>query len=151
MAVSLMLLGLPHLQRPCWLGISAGIYTLAATSMGVMLPRLRPSITTEVFAQRHLAFGCGRVMRSGYLAYEQAIENRVNLVLSTWEGLMTAVCAPAVGLLIDHMTGGRALIFMGLTLAWFLVAVLVANPARISDQLFAGPAEVRSISVEMAA
>jgi len=151
MAVSLVLLGLPHLQRFWWLGLSVGIYTLAATTLGVMLPRLRPSITTEVFAQRHLAFGRGRVMRSGYLAYGQAIENRVNLALSTWEGLMTAVCAPAVGLLIDHMTGGRALIFMGLALAWFLVAVLVANSARISDLLFARPVDVRNISVERAA
>src|SRR6266568_9369639 len=151
MAVSLVLLGLPHLQRFWWLGISVGIYTLAATTLGVMLPRLRPSITSEVFAQRHLAFARGRVMRSGYLEYEQAIENRVNLLLGTWEGLMTAVCAPAVGLLIDHMTGGRTLIFMGLALAWFLAAVLVANPARISDQLFARPVDGRSISVEMAA
>src|SRR2546430_13445086 len=128
MAVSLVLLGLPHLQRPWWLGISVGIYTLAATTLGVMLPRLRPSITTEVFAQRHLAFGRGRVIRSGYLAYEQAIENRVNLALSTWEGLMTAACAPAVGLLIDPMTGWRALIFIGLALASFLAAALVATP-----------------------
>jgi len=148
MAVSLVLLGLPHLQRPWWLGISIGIYTLAATTCGVLLPRLRPSITTEVLAQRHLAFGRGRVMRSGYLAYEQAIENRVNLVLSTGEGLMTVICAPALGLLIDHMTGGRTLIFMGLALAWFLVAVLVANPARISDQLFAQPATARSTFID---
>src|SRR5437763_4826910 len=96
MAVSLMLLGLPHLQRPWWLGISVGIYTLAVTALGVMLPRLRPSITTEVLAERHLAFGRGRVMPSFYLAYEQAIENHVNLLLGTWEGLLTAVCAPAV-------------------------------------------------------
>ena len=57
-------------------------------------------------------------MRSGYLAYEQALENRVNSVISTGEGLMTAACAPAVGLLIDHIAGGRTLIFIGLALAW---------------------------------
>jgi hypothetical protein len=136
-SVSLVLLGLPQLQRLWWLANSVGIYTLASTTLGVLLPRLRPSITTEVFAQRHLAFGRGSVMRSGYLAYEQALENRINLVLSTGEGLMTALCAPIVGLLIDHMTGGRTLIFMGLALAWFLVAVLVANPGKISEHLFA--------------
>ncbi len=140
LACGLVLLGLPLLQAPFWLGVSAWIYTLALTTWGMLLPRLRPSITTEVFAHHHLAFAQGRVMRSGYLAYEQALENRANLVLSTGEGLMTAVCAPAVGLLIDHMAGGRTLIFIGLALAWFLAAVLVANPARIAGQLFARPA-----------
>ncbi len=140
MAVSLVLLGLPRLQGPWWLALSLGTYALAAAAWGVLLPRLRPGIATEVFAQRHLAFGRRRVMRSGYLAYEQALENRVSLVLSTGEGLMTAVCAPVVGLLIDRMTVDRTLIFMGLVLAWFLVTVLVGNAARISDQLFARPA-----------
>jgi hypothetical protein len=144
LAFGLVLLGLPILQAPLWLGVSAWIYTLALTTWGILLPRLRPSITTEVFAQRHLAFAQGRVMRSGYLAYEQALENRVNLVLSTGEGLMTAACAPAVGLLIDHIAGGRTLIFIGLVLAWFLATVLVANPSRIASQLFAGPATARA-------
>jgi phosphoglycerate dehydrogenase-like enzyme len=140
MAVSLVLLGLPRLQGPWWLALSLGIYTLAAAAWGVLLPRVRPGIATEVFAQGHLAFGRGRVMRSGYLAYEQALENRFSLVLSTGEGLMTAVCAPVVGLLIDRMTVDRTLIFIGLVLAWFLVTVLVTYATRISDQLFARPA-----------
>lgn len=38
------------------------------------------------------------------------------------------------------MTVDRTLIFIGLVLAWFLVTVVVANAARISDQLFARPA-----------
>jgi len=143
LAFRLVLPGLPPLQEPFWLGVSARIYTLALFTWGILLQRLRPSITTEVFAQRHLAFAQGRVMRSGYLAYEQALENRVNLVLSTGEGLMTAICAPAVGLLIDHIAGGRTLIFIGLALAWFLAAVLVANPVRIAGQLFAAPATER--------
>jgi len=142
MAVSLVLLGLPHLQDPRWLALTLGTYTLAATAWGVLLPRLRPSIATEVFAQRHQAFGCGIVMRGGYLAYEQALENRVSLVLSTREGFMIAVCAPVAGLLIDHMTVDRTLIFIGLVLAWFLVAVMVGNPARVTDQLFALPATI---------
>jgi hypothetical protein len=141
-SVSFMLLGLPRLQDPWWLGLSLGTYTLATTAWGVLLPRLRPSIATEVFAQRHQAFGRGIVMRSGYLAYEQALENRVNLVLSTGERLMAAVCAPVVGMLIDHMTADRTLIFIGLVLAWFLVAVMVANPAMVADQLFARPARI---------
>jgi hypothetical protein len=148
LAFGLVLLGLPLLQAPFWLGVSAWIYTLALTTWGILLPRLRPSITSKVFAQRHLAFAQGRVMRSGYLAYEQALENRANLVLSTGEGLMTAICAPAVGLLIDHIAGGRTLIFIGLALAWFLAAVLVANPARIAGQLFAGPATARATLID---
>ena len=87
--------------------------------------------------------GEGAAARPQNLAYEQALENQVNLVLSTGEGLMTAACAPAVGLLIDHIAGGRTLIFIGLALAWFLAAVLVANPARIAGQLFAAPATAR--------
>ncbi len=142
MAVSLALLGLPHLQDPWWLALSLGVFTLAATAWGVLLPRLRPSIATEVFAQRHQAFGRGIVMRGGYLAYEQALENHVSLVLSTGEGLMTAVYAPVVGLLIDHTTVDRTLIFIGLVLAWFLVAVMIANPARVTDQLFARPTTI---------
>ncbi len=141
-SVSLVLLGLPHLQDPWWLALSLGVYTLAATAWGVLLPRLRPGIATEVFAQRHQAFGRGIVMRGGYLAYEQALENHVSLVLSTGEGLMTAICAPVVGLLIDHMTVDRTLIFIGLVLAWFLVVVMAANPARVMDQLFARPVRV---------
>jgi phosphoglycerate dehydrogenase-like enzyme len=140
MAVGLVMLGLPRLQGPWWLALSLGIYTLAATTWGVLLPRLRPGVATEVFAQRHLSFGRGIVMRSGYLAYEQALENRFGLVLSTGEGLVTAVCAPVVGLLIDRMTADRTLIFIGLVLAWFLVTVLVVNATRISGQLFVQPA-----------
>jgi phosphoglycerate dehydrogenase-like enzyme len=140
MAVGLVMLGLPRLQCPWWLALSLGTYTLAATTWGVLLPRLRPGIATEVFAQRHVAFGGGIVMRSGYLAYEQALENRFNLVLSTGEGLVTAICAPIVGLLIDRMTADRTLIFLGLVLAWFLVTVLVVNGTKISGQLFVQPA-----------
>jgi hypothetical protein len=141
MAVGLVMLGLLRLQGPWWLALSLGIYTLAAATWGVLLPRLRPSIATEVFAQRHLSFGRGIVMRSSYLAYEQALENRFSLVLSTGEGLVTATCAPIVGLLIDRMTADRTLIFIGLVLAWFLVTVLVVNVTRVSGQLFVQPAK----------
>ena len=125
--------------------------TATVAAWGVLLPRLRPGVATEVFTQRHLAFGRGIVMRSGYLAYEQALENRANSLLSTGEGLMTAVCAPVAGLLIDHMTVDKALIFIEVALAWFLVTVMVANASRITEQLFALPVDVRTISAERAA
>jgi hypothetical protein len=38
------------------------------------------------------------------------------------------------------MTVDRTLIFIGLVLAWFLVTVVVANAARISDSLLSGTA-----------
>ena len=139
-ACGLVLLGLPPLQSPWWLALSLGLYALAATGWGLLLPRLRPSITTEVFAQRYQALGRGISLRSGSLAYEQAVENRFSLASGTLEGLVTAVVAPVAALLIDHTTVDKTLIFMGLGLAWFLVIVLVANPARVSDQLFARPA-----------
>ena len=136
MAGGLALLGLPTLQAPWWLGLSLALYTIAALGWGILLPRLRPSIGTEVSAQRHLALAHGAVLRESSLAYERAIEERVNRVLRTGEGILTAAAIPIVGLLIDHMTADRTLIFMGLFLAWFLGAALVANAGKISDQLF---------------
>jgi hypothetical protein len=135
---SLVLLGLPFLQNPWWLALSLFISTLAAIAWGVLLPRLRPSITAEVEASRHLAFGGGRLM-SGPLAYEQALENQIRLVLRTGEGVLTAVCTPIVGFLIDSLTVERTLIFMGVVLAWFLGIVMVTNPAEMTDQPFAQP------------
>src|SRR6266487_5140683 len=55
-SVSLVLLGLPRLQDPWWLAFSLLTFTLAAAAWGVLLPRLRPGIATEVFVHRHLAF-----------------------------------------------------------------------------------------------
>ena len=145
MAFGLVLLGLPALQAPVWLGISVWVYTLAATAWGDLQPRLKPGVETQIPGQRNPAFTHESVMRTGYLAYEQVIEDRANLVLGIGEGLMTAVCAPIVGLLIDHLSGGHTLILMGLALAWFLAAVLLANADRMAGQLFAQPAAARSI------
>jgi hypothetical protein len=78
-------------------------------------------------------------MESGSLAYEQALENQVRLVLRTGEGVMTAVCTPLVGFLIDSLTVERTLIFMGVVLAWFLGIVMVTNPAEMTDQPSAQP------------
>ena len=73
---------------------------------------------------------------------------------------MTAACAPAVGLLIDHLAGGRTLIFIGLALAWFLAAVLVASAPghveQVRKSLFDGltaeqVTQLKTISQSMAA
>src|SRR5260370_18652240 len=45
--------GLPFLQAPWWLALSLASYTLAGAIWGFLLPRLRPSFNTLVFAQRH--------------------------------------------------------------------------------------------------
>ena len=140
MGCGLALLGLPSLQATWWLGFSLLLYTVASVAWGILLPRLRPSIGTEVSAQRHIAFGRGAVMRNSYLAYERAIEDRVSQVLRTGEGLLTAVLTPIVGLLIDHTTVDDALIIMGLALAWFLGTVLIANSSQTTEQLFSSSA-----------
>jgi hypothetical protein len=142
MACGLALLGLPSLQASWWLGLSLSLYTIAALAWGMLLPRLRPSIGTEISAQRHLAFGQGAVLRESYLAYERAIEERVNRVLRTGEGILTAGAIPIAGLLIDHTTVDVALIVAGLTLAWFLGTVLIANSSQTTEQLFSRPALV---------
>jgi hypothetical protein len=51
LAGSLVTLGLPFLQAPWWLALSLASYTLAGALWGLLLPRLRPSIGTYVFAQ----------------------------------------------------------------------------------------------------
>ena len=60
---------------------------------------------------------------------------RASSILSIGEGLMTVDKAP---------------IFIGVALAWFLVTVMVANAARITEQLFTLRASAGSISVERA-
>jgi hypothetical protein len=95
-------LGLPFLQVPWWLAVSLASYTLAAAVWGILLPRLRPSVGTLVFAQRHLLIvqGIGQA-DTLQLAHGRAQEERVTRLLVTAEGLLIAVFTPVVGWLID--------------------------------------------------
>ena len=115
MGGSLVLLGLPFLQAPWWLGISLASYTLAAAVWGILLPRLRPSVGTLVFAQRHLLPGRGTGQTDTLqLAHERAQEERLTRLLVTTEGILIAVFTPVVGWLIDfYGSFDRVLVIAG--------------------------------------
>ena len=110
------MLGLPFLQAPWWLAVSLASYTLAAAVWGILLPRLRPSIGTLVFAQRHLLHGQGKSLPDTlHMRYGRAQEERVTLFLITAEGVLIACFTPVVGLLIDvYHSFDRMLVIIGL-------------------------------------
>ncbi len=115
MGGSLVTLGLPFLQAPWWLAVSLASYTLAAAVWGMLLPRLRPSVGTLVFAQRHLLLRQGMGLPDRlHLAHGRAQEERVTLLLMTTEGVLIAVFTPVVGLLIDfYGSFDRVLVIVG--------------------------------------
>jgi hypothetical protein len=116
MGGSLVLLGLPFLQASCWLAVSLASYTLAAAVWSMLLPRLRPSIGTLLFAQRHLLPGQGRgLLDTLQVRYARAQEERVTLLLLMVEGVLIACFTPVVGLLIDaYHSFDRVLVIIGL-------------------------------------
>jgi len=115
LAGSLVTLGLPFLQAPWWLALSLASYTLAGAIWGILLPRLRPSITTLAVAQRHRWLGQGRGMTEPlHLAHGRAQEERLMRLFATAEGMLIAVCTPVVGLLIDlYGSVDRVLVIVG--------------------------------------
>jgi hypothetical protein len=115
MGSSLVTLGLPFLQAPWWLAVSLASYTLAAAIWGMLLPRLRPSIGTLVFSQRHLLLGQGMGLPNTlHLAYGRAQEECVTRLLVTAEGVLIAVFIPVVGWLIDfYGSFDRVLVIVG--------------------------------------
>ena len=102
MGGSLIALGLPLLQAPWWLALSLASYTLAGSVRGILLPHLRPSFSTVVFAQRHFMFGQGKgAVDPVQPALGNVQEDRVNRILATSKVLLIAAITPAVGWLID--------------------------------------------------
>jgi len=102
MGCSLVTLGLPFLQASWWLAASLASYTLAAAVWGILLPRLRPSIGTLVFAQCHLLHRQGMGLPDTLqLAHGRAQEERLTRFFATVEGVLIAVFTPVVGWLID--------------------------------------------------
>ena len=116
MGGSLVMLGLPFLQAPWWLAMSLASYTLAAAIWGILLPRLRPSVGTLVFAQRHLLLGRGMSLTDTLqLTYERAQDERMTRFLMTAEGMLIACFIPVVGWLIDlYGSSDRVLVLVGL-------------------------------------
>jgi hypothetical protein len=115
LAGSLVTLGLPFLQAPWWLAVSLASYTLAGAIWGLLLPRLRPNLTTLVVAQRHRWLGQGSGMTDPlHLAHGRAQEERLARFFATTEVLLIAIFTPVVGLLIDlYGSVDRALVVIG--------------------------------------
>jgi hypothetical protein len=115
LAGSLVTLGLPFLQAPWWLAVSLASYTLAGAIWGLLLPRLRPSFTTLVVAQRYRWLGQGRGRLDPYhLAHGRAQEECLTRIFATTEGMLIAVFTPVVGVLIDlYSSVDRVLVILG--------------------------------------
>jgi hypothetical protein len=151
MGGSLVMLGLPFLQAPWWLAASLASYTLAAAAWGILLPRLRPSVGTLVFAQRHLLLGQGMGQTNTLqLAHGRAQEERVTRFFLTTEGILIAVFTPLVGWLIDfYGSFDRVLVIFGqcfllgltlLALIWVVRSLKHPQRSRFARNAFGGRA-----------
>ncbi len=131
-AASLILLGMSFLQAPWSLAASLALYTLSGGTWSILFARLRPPLSTQAYALRHMLVGMGLNITSGQLSYERALEDQVTLALASWEGVLTASVAPFAGLLIDQTSFDDTLIFVGLALCLVFAAILLtlALPRR---------------------
>jgi hypothetical protein len=116
LAGSLVTLGLPFMQAPWWLAGSLASYTLAGAMWGLLLPRLRPSIGTFLFAHRHVMLRAGvRIPDSVQLAHGLAQETLFTRQITMVEGVLIAFLTPMLGWLIDvYGSSDRVLILAGL-------------------------------------
>jgi hypothetical protein len=116
LAGSLVTLGVPFLQDPWWLAVSLGSYTLAGALWGLLLPRLRPTMNTLVFAQRYLLLRQGVGLPDPWqLAHGRAQEARLTRFLVTTEGILIAFLTPVLGGLVDlYGSVDRVLVLVGL-------------------------------------
>jgi hypothetical protein len=116
LAGSLVTLGLPFLQAPWWLAVSLAFYTLAGAMWGLLLPRLRPSIGTHLFAHRHVWLRDGeRLPDTFQLAHGLAQETLFTRQFTIVEGMLIAFLIPMLGWLIDvYGSPDRVLILVGL-------------------------------------
>ena len=125
LAGSLVTLGLPFLQAPWWLAVSLASYTLAGAIWGLLLPRLRPSLSTLVSAQRYRLHGHGLGRLDTFqLAHGRAQEVRLTRLFVTTEGILIAMLTPVLGVLIDlYGNVDRVLVLVGLC---FLLALTIS-------------------------
>jgi hypothetical protein len=133
MGLSLFALGYPTLQLPWELGVSLGVYTLAAMAWSVLLPRLRPSITTEIMTERHL-YQQPAVVR--ILSIRQAEEAYVNRYVQTIGTALIILLTPIIGALIDDFTVDGVLLYIGTGL---MIFVGIASVASFFRQLKSAP------------
>lgn len=134
LAGSLVTLGLPFMQAPWWLAASLASYTLAGVIWGLLLPRLRPSIGTLAFAQRHLLLGQGLGLPDTLqLAHRRAQEARLTRLFAIVEGVLIAFLTPVLGLLIDfYGSVDRVLVLVGLC---FLLALTLSALTSVLKSL----------------
>ena len=137
MAAALAALGLPFLQAPWWLAASLAGYTLASAVWGLLLPRLRPAVSTLAQTQRHLLLAQGIALPTPlHLAYASAREAQVTRLLTTVEGLLIAVFTPLLGWWIDARGSVDAVLvsvglgFLGMLLAGRVLAGLALHHRR---------------------
>jgi hypothetical protein len=116
LAGSLVTLGLPFLQAPWWLAMSLASYTFAGVMWGMLLPRLRPSIGTYLFAHRYEMLHAGtRVPDTVQLAHGMALETLFTRQFTLVEGVLIAFLTPILGWLVDvYGSSDRVLILGGL-------------------------------------
>jgi hypothetical protein len=132
LAGSLVTLGLPFLQAPWWLAVSLASYTLAGAIWGLLLPRLRPSLSTVVSAQRHRLHdqGIGR-LDTFQLAHGRAHEVRLTRLFVTLEGVLVAFLTPVLGMLIDlYGSVDRVLVLVGLCFLLGLTLLALTSVLR---------------------
>jgi hypothetical protein len=130
LAGSLVTLGLPFLQAPWWLAVSLASYTLAGAIWGLLLPRLRPSIGTHLFAYRHGMLRAGACIPDTFqLAHGLAQETLLTRQITIVEGVLIAFLTPMLGWLIDvYGSSDRVLILGGLC---FLLGLTVLAFVRV--------------------
>ena len=134
LAGSLVTLGLPFLQAPWWLAVSLASYTLAGAIWGLLLPRLRPSLSTLVSAQRYRLHGHGIGRLDTFqLAHGRAQEARLTRLFVTTEGILIALLTPVLGVLIDlYGNVDRVLVLVGLC---FLLALTLSALTSVLQSL----------------
>jgi len=134
LAGSLVTLGLPFLQAPWWLAVSLASYTLAGAIWGLLLPRLRPRLSTLVSAQpyRWNGQGIGR-LDTFQLAHGRALEARLTRQFVTTESILIACMTPVLGVLIDlYGSVDRVLVLVGLC---FLLALTLSALTSVLQSL----------------
>jgi hypothetical protein len=147
LAGSLVTLGLPFLQAPWWLAVSLASYTLAGVIWGLLLPRLRPSIGTHLFAHRHVLLREGVHLPDTFqLAHGLAQETLFTRQFTTKEGILIAFLTPILGWLIDlYGSSDRVLILVGLcfllgltvlALIWVMQSLKYPQPRQVAQSTY---------------
>jgi MFS family permease len=147
LAGSLVTLGLPFLQAPWWLAVSLASYTLAGAMWGLLLPRLRPGIGTQLFAHRHVMLREGvHLPDTVQLAHRLAQETLLTRQFTIMEGILIAFLTPILGWLIDlYGSSDRVLILVGLcfllgltvlALIWVMQSLKYPQPRQVARSTY---------------